>query len=46
MDVLINNSVDIDRVERISIPHTDICVNCEVDLMNGSVSLQEIDCNH
>jgi hypothetical protein len=45
MDVVINNSVDIDRVAQISILHTGILVNCEIDLMGGSVSLKGIDGN-
>jgi hypothetical protein len=45
MDVVINNSVDIDRVAQISIPRTGIFVNCEIDLMEESVSLKDIDGN-
>ncbi len=35
MDVVINNSVDIDRVAQISISQTGIWVDCETDLMDG-----------
>jgi hypothetical protein len=45
MDVVINNSVDIDRVAQIAIPRTGMFVNCEIDLMDESVSLKDIDGN-
>ena len=37
MDVVINNSVDIDRLAQISIPQTGICVDCQTDLMDEQV---------
>jgi hypothetical protein len=45
MDVVINNSVDIDRVAQISTPRTGILVNCEIDLMDELVSRKDIDGN-